>query len=71
VLKLIVAGLPNKQIAFRLGAAEKTVKVHRWRLMRKLRVRTSIDLVRLLAADRNYSAVLAHGRNSALLNGSR
>jgi RNA polymerase sigma factor (sigma-70 family) len=71
VLKLVVAGLPTKQIAFQLGAAEKTVKVHRWRLMRKLRVRTSIDLVRLLAAGGNYSAVLPQGRSDALLHGSR
>lgn len=51
VLNLVVAGLPNKQIAFHLGTAEKTVKVHRWRLMRKLRVRTSIDLVWLLSTS--------------------
>jgi RNA polymerase sigma factor (sigma-70 family) len=50
VLSLVVAGLANKQIAFHLGTSEKTIKVHRWRLMRKLRVRTPIDLVRLLAA---------------------
>ena len=71
VLDLVVTGLPNKQIAFHLGTAEKTVKVHRWRVMRKLRVRSSIDLVRLLAAGGISPVALSHGRYGALLNGFR
>lgn len=43
----VVAGLLNKQIASELGTVEKTVKVHRGRMMRKLGVRTVQDLVRL------------------------
>jgi RNA polymerase sigma factor (sigma-70 family) len=58
VLKLVVAGLPNKQIAFHLGTTEKTIKIHRWRLMRKLRVRRSIDLVWLAAGARVDDAPL-------------
>jgi FixJ family two-component response regulator len=40
----------NKQIAFELGTSEKTVKVHRGRVMKKLEVDSVPALVRLLAA---------------------
>jgi len=43
----VVAGRLNKQIAADLGTVEKTVKVHRGRVMEKLGVRTLADLVRL------------------------
>jgi FixJ family two-component response regulator len=46
VLKCVVAGRLNKQIADHLGIAEKTVKVHRSRVMAKMGVRTVPDLVR-------------------------
>jgi FixJ family two-component response regulator len=47
VLTHVVAGRLNKQIAGDLGTAEKTIKVHRARMMEKLRVRTVADLVRI------------------------
>ena len=47
VLALIVVGKLNKQIAAELGAAEKTVKVHRGRVMAKLHVRSVAELVTL------------------------
>jgi FixJ family two-component response regulator len=34
VMQLVVAGQLNKQIAAALGASEKTIKVHRGRVMR-------------------------------------
>jgi FixJ family two-component response regulator len=37
----------NKQIALKLDIAEKTVKIHRGRIMEKLRVQSVADLVRL------------------------
>jgi FixJ family two-component response regulator len=46
VLALVVAGLPNKRVAARLGTCEKTVKVHRARVMAKMRVPSLADLVR-------------------------
>jgi RNA polymerase sigma factor (sigma-70 family) len=49
VLELVVEGLPNKRIASRLGVAEKTVKVHRARLMEKCGALSLPDLVRLAA----------------------
>jgi FixJ family two-component response regulator len=48
VLYLLTTGLLNKQIAAMLGSAEKTIKVHRGRLMRKMQVRTATALVCLL-----------------------
>jgi FixJ family two-component response regulator len=47
VLELIVVGKLNKQIAAELGAAEKTIKVHRGRVMAKLNVRSVAELVTL------------------------
>jgi FixJ family two-component response regulator len=47
VLALIVVGKLNKQIAAELGAAEKTIKVHRGRVMAKLNVRSVAELVSL------------------------
>jgi FixJ family two-component response regulator len=52
VLDGVVAGRLNKQIAGDLGTAEKTVKVHRGRMMRKMGVRTLAALVRLVSDHR-------------------
>jgi FixJ family two-component response regulator len=47
VLLQVAAGRLNKQIAYELGTVEKTIKVHRGRMMDKMGVRTVADLVRL------------------------
>ncbi len=47
VMTYVIAGRLNKQIAGDLGTVEKTVKVHRGRVMNKLGVRSVADLVRL------------------------
>ena len=47
VMQLVVKGYLNKQIAFELGTVEKTVKVHRARVMEKMKARSLADLVRL------------------------
>jgi FixJ family two-component response regulator len=47
VLEHVISGRLNKQIAASLGTVEKTVKVHRGRMMAKLGVRSVADLVRL------------------------
>ena len=47
VLLHVVAGRLNKQIAGDLGTVEKTIKVHRSRMMEKLGVRNVADLVRM------------------------
>jgi FixJ family two-component response regulator len=47
ILRYVVTGMLNKQIALELGIAEKTVKVHRGRVMEKLGVDSVAELVRL------------------------
>ena len=47
VFALVVTGMPNKQIAAELGVGEKTVKVHRARVMEKMRAGSVAELVRL------------------------
>ena len=44
---LVVRGLLNKQVADQLGITEKTVKVHRARVMKKMRADSLAGLVRL------------------------
>jgi FixJ family two-component response regulator len=46
VLSYVVAGRLNKQIAASLGTVEKTIKVHRGRMMAKLGIRSVAELVR-------------------------
>ncbi|MCK4341119.1 MAG: response regulator transcription factor [Phycisphaerae bacterium] len=50
VMEHVVAGAANKQIAARLGIKEKTVEVHRRRVMQKMGVQNAVDLVRTVAA---------------------
>jgi FixJ family two-component response regulator len=47
VLAHVIAGRLNKQVAADLGIVEKTIKLHRGRMMHKLGVRTVADLVRI------------------------
>ncbi len=47
VFALVVRGLLNKQIAGELGTAEKTVKIHRGQVMRKMAAGSLPDLVRM------------------------
>jgi len=50
VFLLVVSGLPNKQIAAELGTSEKTVKIHRARVMQKMMADSLAALVHM--ADR-------------------
>ena len=47
VFAAVAAGLLNKQVADELGIAEKTVKVHRGRVMEKMVAVAAADLVRM------------------------
>ena len=47
VMKLIVSGLLNKQIAGELGSCEVTVKMHRGQVMRKMKAQSLVQLVRM------------------------
>ena len=48
VMQLVIRGMLNKQVGSELGVAEKTVKVHRGRLMQKLGVTSVAELVQLV-----------------------
>jgi RNA polymerase sigma factor (sigma-70 family) len=47
VFALVVQGLLNKQIAGELGTSEKTIKVHRAKVMQKMEADSLADLVRM------------------------
>jgi len=47
VFRMVIGGMLNKQIAYSLGISEKTVKVHRSRVMRKMQADSLANLVRL------------------------
>ena len=47
VMKLVVSGLLNKQIAGELGSSEVTVKMHRGQAMRKMKAQSLVQLIRM------------------------
>jgi FixJ family two-component response regulator len=47
VMRLVVSGLLNKQIASEIGASEATVKIHRSNVMQKMQAGSLIELVRM------------------------
>jgi FixJ family two-component response regulator len=47
VLSHVVSGKRNKQIANELGTAEKTIKIHRASLMKKMKAESLADLMKL------------------------
>jgi FixJ family two-component response regulator len=56
VMRLVVAGLLNKQVGFELGISEITVKAHRGRVMQKMKAGSLADLVRMTELLRLSSA---------------
>ena len=45
IMALVTGGLMNKQVAGKIGIAQQTVKIHRGKLMRKMRAKSLADLV--------------------------
>jgi RNA polymerase sigma factor (sigma-70 family) len=46
VFSLLVTGMANKEIAYKLGTSERTVKAHRAQVMEKMKAGSLADLVR-------------------------
>lgn len=46
ILRLVAEGLTNREIAHHFGISVRTVEVHRFNLMRRLRVRNVAQLLR-------------------------
>ena len=65
VAALVIRGLLNKQIAATIGTAEKTVKVHRARLMEKLGVTSVAELARLAERNRTLARDAESGASAA------
>lgn len=57
IMRLVTAGLMNKQIAGETGLAEITVKIHRSHVMKKMAAKSLPDLVRMAEALTRDSAV--------------
>jgi len=60
VFKQVITGKLNKQIAAELGVCEKTIKVHRANMMKKMHVRSVAELVRLSASLATFPMKAQH-----------
>jgi FixJ family two-component response regulator len=71
VLRFVIVGLLNKQIAAELRKAERTIKVHRGRVTQKLGLQSVADLVRLSQSAGVQPAQVRIGPKASIWLGGR
>ncbi len=55
VMELVIAGRANKEAAAELSLSEKTIEVHRSRVMRKMQASNAADLIRMVLESRQVA----------------
>jgi DNA-binding NarL/FixJ family response regulator len=50
-MDMIAAGKPNKVVAVELGISERTVELHRSRILRKMEVKNAVELAQLMSRN--------------------
>lgn len=50
IMNMITAGKPNKVVALELGISERTVELHRSRILKKMEVKNAVELTQLISA---------------------
>ncbi len=68
-MALVVAGVPNRQIAATLGITERTVKAHRAQVMQKMMATSLVDLIRMARDLSSVDNATSH-RNPSATNGA-
>jgi two-component system response regulator FixJ len=63
VLELVTSGKPNKVMAADLGVSQRTVEIHRARVMEKMQANSLAQLVRMVMDLKESAAVPAQGGN--------
>ena len=64
VMRLVVTGMMNKEIASALGTTEKTVKAHRGQVVHKMRAHSVPDLVRMADRLQRHTSVIGPKSNT-------
>ena len=64
VMRLVVTGMMNKEIASALGTTEKTVKAHRGQVVHKMRAHSVPDLVRMADRLQRHTPVIGPKSNT-------
>jgi FixJ family two-component response regulator len=64
VMRLVVTGMLNKEIASKLGTTEKTVKAHRGQVVHKMQARSVPDLVRMADRLERHTSVIGLKSNT-------
>ena len=55
VLKLVIDGLTNKEIAEQLGKSVRTIETHRFKIMKKLNVHNAIEMLKVVEENNLFS----------------